>query len=82
MKKKLFNPCRASDDVRELFDELTGAGDDIVGLLLCRMSGIEEKESQREWHKYIEKERKSVKEKASEIEKERVKEKERDTHSL
>lgn len=51
MKKKLFNPCRASDDVRELFDELTGAGDDFVGLLLCRMSGIEEKESQREWHR-------------------------------
>lgn len=48
MKKKRFNPCRASDDVRELFDELTGAGDDFVGLLLCRMSGIEEKESQRE----------------------------------
>lgn len=82
MKKKLFNPCRASDDVRELFDELTGAGDDFVGLLLCRMSGNEEKESQRKLHKYIEKERKRVKEKESEIKKERVKERERDAHSL
>lgn len=43
-------PWRATDYIRELFDELACAGDDFVRLLLCGVSGkkrLEEKERER-----------------------------------
>lgn len=37
--KGMKYPWRATDDIRELFDELAGLGDDFVGLLLCGVAG-------------------------------------------